>query len=191
MNKAYYAEKGLFLGIASIICAFYFFAPTLFTFKSSLIEQSGEIRNLKTHYTRVESSRGSKSIKSELIFTLNSTQSIFVLMKNIGQSKFNERFENLEKQLKKSETATIWIKKSQKDEYQPTVFQIADSNGKIIYDLSESKSHSRFGFLISIGLGIFGIGIFINHRYSDRIKIFYEKKKKQLTTMYPHNYKGF
>ena len=100
MNKAYYAERGLFVGIASIICAFYFFAPTLFTFKSSLIKQNGEIRNLKTYYTRVESSRGSKSIKSELKFTLNSTQSIYVLMKNIGQSKFDERFENLDNQLK-------------------------------------------------------------------------------------------
>ena len=176
MNKAYYAEKGLFVGITSIICAFYFFAPTLFTFKSSLIKQNGEIENLKTYYTRVESSKGSKSIKSELKFTLNSTQSVYVLMKNIGHSRFNERFENLEKQLKKSERATVWIKKSQKDEYKPTVFQIADRNGEIIYDFSESKSHSRFGFLISFGLGIFGIGLFINHKYSDRIKRFYGKK---------------
>ena len=172
MDKAYYAEGGLVVGITSIICAFYFFAPTLFTFKSSLIEQNGVIGNIKTHYTSVEDSRGSKSIKSELKFTLNSTQSIYVLMKNIGQSRFNERFENLEKQLKKSEIATVWIKKSQKDEYKPTVFQIADRHGEIIYDLSESKSHSRFGFLISFGLGIFGIGLFINHKYSDRIKSF-------------------
>ncbi|MEZ4853868.1 hypothetical protein [Flavobacterium sp.] len=176
MDKAYYAEKGLFVGITAIICAFYFFASTLFTFKSSLIEQSGEIGNLKIYYTRVESSRGSKSIKSELKFTLNSTQSIYVLMKNIGQSRFNQRFENLEKQLKKSERATVWIKKSQKDEYNPTVFQIADRNGEIIYDFSESKSHSRFGFLISFGLGIFGIGLFIYHKYSNRIKSFYGKK---------------
>ncbi|MBU2940569.1 hypothetical protein KO494_13560 [Lacinutrix sp. C3R15] len=93
MDKAYYAEKGLFVGITSIICAFYFFAPTLFTFKSSLIEQSGKIENLNTHYTEVESSRGSKSIKSELKFSLNSTHNYYVLMKNIGHSSYNERFE--------------------------------------------------------------------------------------------------
>ncbi|MCV6630220.1 MAG: hypothetical protein OIF50_10205 [Flavobacteriaceae bacterium] len=175
MDKAYYAEKGLFVGITSIICAFYFFAPTLFTIKSSLIEQNGEIENIQTHYTRVES-RGSKSTKSELKFTLNSTQNIYVLMKNIGQSRYNERFEKLERQLKKSERATIWIKKSQKEEYKPTVFQIADRNGEIIYDFNESKSHSRFGFLILFGLGIFGIGLFINHKFSDRIKKFVRKK---------------
>ena len=165
MNKAYYAKRGLFVGITSIICAFYFFAPTLFTFKSSLIEMNGEVENLKTHYTSVESSRGSKSIKSELKFTLNSTQSFYVLMKNIGQSRYNERFEKLKKQLKKSELATVWIKQSQKEEYKPTVFQIADRNGKIIYDFDESKSHSRIGFFISFGFGLFGIGIYLRHKY--------------------------
>jgi len=167
MDKAYYAEKGLFVGITSIICAFYFFAPTLFTFKSSLIEQNGEIENIKTHYTRVES-RGSKSIKSELKFTLNSTQSIYVLMKNIGQSRYNERFEKLEKLLKKSERATVWIKESQREEYEPTVFQIADKNGTILYDFEESKTHSKFGFRISIGLGIFGIGLYLRHRFKKK-----------------------
>ena len=165
MDKAYYAEKGLFVGITSIVCAFYFFASTLFTFKNSLVEQNGNVENLKTYYTRVEGSRGHKSIKSELKFTLNSTQSIYVLMKNIGQSRFNERFENLEKELKSSKRATVWIKKSQKDEYKPTVFQIADRDGKVLYDFDESKSHSRFGFLISFALGIFGIGLWLRHKY--------------------------
>lgn len=165
MDKAYYAEEGLFAGITAIICAFYFFAPTLFTFKSSLIEQNGTVGNVKIYYTRVESSRGHKSIKSELKFTLNSTQSIYVLMKNIGQSRFNERFESLEKELKASDSATVWIKESQKDEYKPTVFQIADKSGKIIYDFNESKSHSGFGFLISFTVGIFGIGLLLRHKY--------------------------
>lgn len=165
MDKAYYAEKGLFVGITSIICAFYFFAQTLLTLKSSLIEQNGNIGNIKTYYTRVEGSRGSKSIKSELKFTLNSTQNIYILMKNIGQSRFNERFENIKKELKASEIATVWIKESQKDEYNPTVFQIADRNGKIIYDFNESKSHSRFGFLISFMLGILGIRLWLRHKY--------------------------
>ncbi|WP_054851293.1 hypothetical protein [Olleya sp. ITB9] len=165
MDKTYYAEKGLFVGITSIICAFYFFASTLFTFKSSLIEQNGKIENLNTHYTEVESSRGSKSVKSELKFTLNSTHSFYVLMKNIGYSRYNERFEKLENQLKKSEIVTVWIKESEKEEYKPTVFQIADKNGNILYDFNESKSHSRFGFLISFALGIFGIGLYLRHKY--------------------------
>lgn len=170
MNKAYYAKRGLFIGITALFCAFYFFGPTLFTFKSSLVEQNGEIEYLKVIYTRVESSRGAKSIKSELKFTLNSTQSVYVLMKNIGQSRYNERFEKLERQLNNSGRVTVWVKKSQKEEYKPTVFQIADRNGTILYDFNESKSLSRVGFLVSFCLGIFGIGLFIKHKYSDRIK---------------------
>jgi hypothetical protein len=165
MDKEYYAEKGLIVGISSIIFGFYFFSSTLFTFKSSLIEQTGKIENLETYYRKVESSRGSKSIKSELEFNLNSTQSIYILMKNIGQSRRNYRFEKLKKQLKKSEFATVWIKRNQKNEYEPTVFQIADKNGEILYDFEESKSHSKFGFLICLSLGIFGIGLYLKYKF--------------------------
>ena len=164
MNKKYYAEKGLIIGIASIIFGFYFFSATLFTFKSSLIEQTGNIENLKTYYKNV-SSRGSKSIKSELEFTLNSTQSIYILMENIGRRRNNIRFEKLKKHLKKGERATVWIKENQKDEYEPTVFQIADRKGKVLYDFEESKSHSKFGFLMCLSLGVFGIGLYLKYKF--------------------------
>ncbi|TYA74359.1 hypothetical protein [Seonamhaeicola marinus] len=170
MNKAYYAKKGLFVGITSIICSFYFFAPTFFTFKSSLIKQSGAIEFVKIFYSSVESSRGSKSIKSELKFTLNSTRNMYVLMKNIGQSRYNERFEKLKKQLEKPGRVSVWIKKNQQTEYKPTVFQITKGNNTVLYDFDEAKSQSRLGFLISFGFGIFGVGLFIKHKYSTQIK---------------------
>jgi len=107
MNKEFFAKRGLFVGTAALISAFYFFAPTLFTLKSSLIKESGEVRNVKTFYIPVESSRGSKSIKSELKFTLNSTQSVYVLMKNIGQGSYNERFERLAQELKNSGKVSV------------------------------------------------------------------------------------
>ena len=170
MNKDYYAKKGLVVGIASIIFGFYFFSSTLFTFKSSLIKESGTIENLETYYRHVKSSRGSRSIKSELEFGLNSTESIYILMKNIGQSRYNVRFEKLKKELTISETATVWIKESQKNEYEPTVFQIADRNGKVLYDFEESKSHAKFGFLSCISLGVFGIGLYLRHRFWKKLE---------------------
>lgn len=170
MNKAYYANKGLFVGIAAIVCAFYFFAPTLFTFKSALMEQTGDIDFINITYTPVESSRGTKSFKSELKFTLNSTNNTYVLMKNIGYSRHNERFEKLKNQLKKSETVTVWIKQSEKTKYRPTVYQIADNNKQRLYDFHESKSKARFGFLISFSFGLFGIGLFLKHKYSIRLR---------------------
>jgi len=164
MNRAYYAEKGLFVGIVSILCAFFFFASNVFTPKSALIQIKGEVAYVKVYYTRVKS-RGSESTKSELKFTLNSSSNVYVLMKNIGQRRYNERFEKLAIELRSSGKAVLWIKESQKDNFKPTVFQIADRNGEILYDFKESKSHSRFGFLISFGLGLFGIGLYLKHRY--------------------------
>ncbi|WP_282112269.1 hypothetical protein [Maribacter stanieri] len=165
MDRAYYAEKGLFVGITALICAFYFFAPTLFTFKSSLVTRSGEVTDVKTFYNRIESSKGGSSIKSELKFTLKSSESVYVLIKNIGQSGYNSRFEKLATELKNSKEATVWINEKQMDEFKPTVFQIADRNGEILYDFKESKSKSKFGFLISFGVGVFGIGLYLFHKY--------------------------
>lgn len=161
------AEKGLIVGIASIIFGVYFFSSTLFTFKSSLIEQKGFIENVNVNYIEV-SSRNLTSVKSEIIFTLKSTNTVYAIMENIGQSGRNEIFERLAQDLKHSKKATIWIKESQKNENRPTVFQIADRNDRIIYDVNDAKSHSLIGFLVTLGVGIFGIGLYIYYYF--RIK---------------------
>ena len=81
-EKNYYATKLLWFGISCIVCAFYFFAPTLFTTKNSLIEINGEIQNVNTFYTQV-SSKGHKSVKSELLLNLTDSSSR-LNMKNIN-----------------------------------------------------------------------------------------------------------
>ncbi len=168
MDKDYYAQKGLVVGITAIICAFYFFAPTLFTFKSALIKQSGAVTAVKTFYFPVESSRGGKSIKSELKFTLSSHKQVYVLMKNIGQARYNERFEQLATDLRITGKASVWIKESQKKDFKPTVFQIADGNHRVLYDFEESKSRSQLGFLICTGVGICGIGLYLRHQFQKK-----------------------
>ncbi len=165
MDKDYYAEKGLFVGIASICMGFYFFASTLFTPQSSLTEISGEIDNVQVFYNQVESRRGGKSIKSELKLTLVDNQSVFVLTKNIGNKGDNYLFEEIKKKLNQSRESTIWIKNSQKGDFKPHVFRIVDGNGTILYNIQEAKTHSKFGFLITMGVGIFGIGLYIRHQY--------------------------
>ncbi|WP_422862079.1 hypothetical protein [Flagellimonas sp. W118] len=52
-RKDYYARRLLWFGISCVGCAFYFFAPTLFTGQESLIEKSGEIEVVKTLYSQV------------------------------------------------------------------------------------------------------------------------------------------
>ena len=61
--KNHYAEECLVFGICCILCSFYFFAPTLFTFKNALISKSGEIKEVETYYVQVSSSNGIYDVK--------------------------------------------------------------------------------------------------------------------------------
>ncbi|MEJ1224075.1 hypothetical protein [Sediminicola sp. 1XM1-17] len=165
MNKDYYAEKGLIVGIGSILMAFTFFASTLFTPRSSLSEITGHIDMVKVFYNQVNSSRGGKSVKSELKFTLVDYESVFVLTENIGNKRYNYLFEQIKKRLNQYGELTVWVKKSQKRDFKPHVFKIADGNGDVLYDIPDAKAHSKFGFLIAMGVGFFGIGLYSRHRY--------------------------
>ncbi|MGY5353442.1 hypothetical protein [Wenyingzhuangia sp. IMCC45467] len=174
-EKNYYAGRLLWFGIACIGCAFYFFAPTLFTSEKSLIKTSGNIENVKAFYTQV-SSKGHKSIKSELFLKIENDQRNYKLAKNIGQSRNNEKYEFIEKELKKSGKVNVWIKKSQQSNIEPEVFQITTGENKVLYDMDDVKSELKFLFPFLLLIGIFGIGVYVNHKYPNRIKNIMKKK---------------
>ena len=174
-RKDYYSGQLLWFGIACIGCAFYFFAPTLFTTKDSLIEKSGNVENVKAFYTRV-SSRGHKSVKSELILNLKNDKRNYKLAKNIEQSWNNAKYELIEKELKKSGKAIIWIKKSEQSNNEPEVYQIATGENNILYDMNDVKSELKFLFPFLIIIGLFGIGVYVNHKYPNKIKRLIAKK---------------
>ena len=174
-RKDYYAGQLLWFGIACIGCAFYFFAPTLFTTEKSLIEKRGEVENVKAFYTRV-SSKGHKSVKSELILNLKNDTRNYKLAKNIEQSWNNEKYELIERELKKSGKAIVWIKESEQSEMEPEVFQIATGENNILYDMNDVKSELKFLFPFLLIMGFFGIGVYLNHKYPNRIKSLMRKK---------------
>jgi hypothetical protein len=174
-EKNYYVGKLLWFGIACIVCAFYFFAPTLFTSEKSLIRTSGNVENVKAYYTQV-SSEGHKSIKSELFLKIQNDKRNYKLSKNIGQSRNNEKYEYIDKELKRSGKANIWIKKSQQSNIEPEIFQITTGENKVLYDMDDVKSELKFLFPFLIIMGIFGIGVYINHKYPNRIKNIMGKK---------------
>jgi hypothetical protein len=176
-EKNYCARKLLWFGIACIVCAFYFFAPTLFTSEKSLIRTSGNVENVKAFYTRV-SSKGHKSIKSELFLKIENDKRDYKLAKNIGQSRNNEKYEFIEKELKKSGKTNIWIKKSQQSNIEPEVFQITTGENKVLYDMDDVKSELKFLFPFLLIMGFFGIGVYVNHKYPNRIKNLMGKKPK-------------
>ncbi|KAB1154248.1 hypothetical protein F7018_14860 [Tenacibaculum aiptasiae] len=165
MNKKIYSEKFLIFGIVNLLCGFYFFAPTLFTQKKSLTVESGQVENIEIFYRRV-SSRGAKSTKSELFIKVKNDSRNYYLMENISQKRRNETFEIIKKKLTISGGVKIWIKKTDINEYEPTIFQISDNKGNILFNVNQAKSHSKTGFIITFLAGIFGVGVFV-----------YQKKK--------------
>ncbi|WP_417786108.1 hypothetical protein [Tenacibaculum sp.] len=164
MNKKDTAGKFLVFGIMNLICGIYFFAPSLFTLKSSLIIESGKIKDINTFYHRV-SSRGSKSTKSELKITLKNNLKTYYIMENIGQERNNKIFEDIKRQLTTSKEVKIWIKKTDQNKYKPEVFGISNDKGKILFSFHQAKSRSRIGFLITFLAGIFGIVFFLLHKH--------------------------
>jgi hypothetical protein len=174
-EKNYYATKLLWFGISCIVCAFYFFAPTLFTTKNSLIEINGEIQNVNTFYTQV-SSKGHKSVKSELLLKLENDKRTYKIFKNIEQSWSNEKYELIKKRLKKSGKAKVWIKENQQSKIEPEVFQIATGENDILYDMNDVKSELRFIFPFLLIMGVFGIGVYVNHKFPNPIKDLIRKK---------------
>ena len=167
--KGHYAREAFVFGITSIFCAFYFFAPTLLTSKSSLIEQKGNVIYIKTSYIPVESN-GAKSIKARLVIRLENDPKFYIIFKNIGSDYTYELYEEIEDRLDKSGSASVWIRESELKEIEPKVFQIATGTGSIIYDMDDVKSELRYIFPFLIVCGFFGIGMYVHYKYPKLIK---------------------
>lgn len=171
--KNYYAELNLTVGITLIFCAFYFFAPTLFTSKSSLISIAGQIKKVETYYTQIITDNRFhkvKSTKSELQLQIIGQTQIYSLTKNIGYDYRNEKYENIKTALLNSKMVKVWIKKTQSEKWNPVIFQLENDDGTIIYDLNDAKSELYFLFPFMIILGLFSTSIFLRHRYPKKFK---------------------
>jgi len=162
-SREHHAKNALWYGIGCIFCAFYFFAPTLLTSETSLVEQKGEVVYVKTRYIPVES-RGAKSTKARLAIRLENDPKFYRIHKNIGSDRSYKLYEDIERRLKKSGKASIWILKSELNETTPKVFQIATGIGNIVYDMDDVKFELRLLFPLSLLCGLVCIGVYINYK---------------------------
>ena len=162
------------MGVTCLGGALYF-APTLFTTEKSLVPIKGKVENVKTYYTQV-SSKGHKSVKSELTLTLQNDKRKYNLAKNIEQSWQNEKYELIEKELKESGEAIVWIKEGSQSEGEPRVFQIGTGEKNILYDLDDVKSELKYLFPLFLVIGLFGVGLYLYDRYPTRFRGIFGKK---------------
>ncbi|WP_343849764.1 hypothetical protein [Algoriphagus jejuensis] len=148
-----YLHRILIIGLITIGIAIYLLS-NLLTFKFQLVEIKGVIQDSETYVSTVtEKVRGTKSQKSELIFSIYDRNQIYRLIKNIGNDYRNEEFENLLNSLKKADSVSIWIKKTELDSSDPKVFQI-DVDQKTVLQFEKVRTENGVLFLIVFVTGI-------------------------------------
>ncbi len=155
----------LVLGVVLIFMAFYFNFSNLMTTQNSLIALRGTIKSSEILVENV-SFRGRfgierKSKRATLYFSLYEHQKLFELVENIGQNIRHEKFERFSKSLTKSHSIAVWINKSDRDKFNPKVFQI-DVNERTILDFETVKSRYNgiFVCMMLIGVGLLSFTLF-------------------------------
>ncbi|OAQ43497.1 hypothetical protein A5893_17200 [Pedobacter psychrophilus] len=138
--------------------------PTIWTFKSNLTQIKGTLRAADTYVTNVTDQSGHNSRKSELIIYINGRQQKFYLAENIGNEWRFDKYEKISQGLKQADSVTVWVKKSEVDEYEPEVFQI-DNDKTTLLDFEKVRTDKSplTAFMLLLGLG--SIALFLWLRF--------------------------
>jgi hypothetical protein len=115
---------------------------------------------------------GNESRKSELIFYINGLQQKFYLTEGIGEKWRNEKYTKILRGLKGADSVTVWVKKSELNEYEPKVFQIDNEKGTLLdFETVQDDKKPMFGLILLLGFA--SITAFLQFRFPDKFnKIF-------------------
>ncbi|MBN7810428.1 hypothetical protein J0A68_05645 [Algoriphagus sp. H41] len=171
-----YLFRILALGIVSSGIALYLLF-SLLTFRSELIEVEGVIDTANSYITTVVDSRGNKSRKSELVFFLVDKKQKFRLVRNIGGKFVDEEHSFLLRNLKRVDSVSVWVKKSELDSYEPKIFQI-DIADRTILEFEKVRTQHGGLFLLFSLLGLSSLIFYFSQRNP-------EKAKKIFRTIWP------
>jgi hypothetical protein len=150
-----------------LICFGIYQLPTIWTFKSNLTQIKGTLRSAETYVTNVKDSRGHESRKSELIFYINGRQQKYYFAENIGDKWRDDKHEKILQGLKRADTVTVWVRKSEVDEYEPEVFQIDNERTTLLdFETVRTDKSPMTVFLLILGVG--SIILFLWFRYPDK-----------------------
>lgn len=118
-----------------------------------------------------------KSQKSELTFYVSDRKQIFKLIENIGNNYRNENFENIFNYLRRADSVSVWIKKSELQILEPKIFQINVDN-KTLLPFEKVRTEKRGVFLITLFMGL-SILIF------SFLQFYPEKSRQLFRTIWP------
>lgn len=146
--------------------------PTIFTSKSSLTQIKGTLQAADTYVTTVTDRHGHSSQKSELIFYFNERKQKYYFVENIGDKYDDDKYETILSGLKRADTVSVWVKKSEVDEYEPNVFQIdSDKMTLLEFESVQTENSTLAAFMLVLGLG--SIAGYFWSRYPDKFNKFF------------------
>lgn len=170
--RKFHENRLLAFGIGCVAIALYFFIPDLLTTKSSLTALEGTIKSSKVYVENVSSRNRygyeAKSRKANLIFYLNEYQKKFELSENIGQEYRSDEYNRLSKRLQNSNQATIWIKNSESNSWNPKVFQI-DIDGETELEFESVRTEHGLIFILLLFLGLGSILFVLWRKFPETI----------------------
>lgn len=171
--RKYHENSLLFFGLTCIACAIYFIAPTIFTFKKSLIQVEGRLKSADILIEEVSSPNKfgykAKSRRATLYFSLTGINKRFELMENIGQAYRHEKFSSIKNRLRSSKQITVWIKEKEKKSGKPKVFQI-DIDNTTILTFNEVKTERNGIFIFLLILGLSSTVFVLWRKYPDKFE---------------------
>ena len=174
--------KGRLISLLAIGLFFLFMAISglikIWTPRSALMSLKGTVQSCETYSSTVKSSSrfgsGSESEKAELVFYLNEFDYRFIMSENIGDEKRYAPFENIRHRLKNADSATVWIRASEKNNSEPQIFQI-DADSSIVLDFDTMRFQDRFLYMFLLIAGIACVILSV-HLLAPR---FFKRKKQQ------------
>ena len=75
------------------------------------------------------------------------------MLHNVGQNTWDEEYENMLMQIKRADSLTVWVKKSEANVHAPEVFQIDDEKGTLL-ELETVRKHNGIPTAILLLIGL-------------------------------------
>lgn len=116
----------------------------------------GQVSSADYHVTKNTDYRGRPRNFSEVIFYLYNQDYKFVIHEGIDRHFHSDKHQRIQQQLRGSDSATVWIRKSDINNYQPEIYRLHANNTELV-SIDDAKSKHRSEYFIYVIFGFMAI----------------------------------
>ncbi|HEY9176246.1 MAG TPA: hypothetical protein VIN07_01085 [Flavipsychrobacter sp.] len=116
----------------------------------------GQISSADYYVTKNTDYRGRPNNISEVIFYLYDQDHKFVIHRGIDRHFHCEKHQKIQQQLRRCDSAKVWIKKSDINNYQPEIYRLHANNTELV-SIDDVKSEHRSEYSIYVIFGLMAI----------------------------------